>query len=125
LRPRSLYFVASSLKDLKRLPEGVRQAFGYALHLAQIGDRHPSAKPLKGFGGGGVLEVVEDDEGGTYRAMYTVKFKGTVFVLHAFQKKSKRGVETSLADMNLVRARLKLAEAAFDAMEHPHGQDTN
>jgi phage-related protein len=125
VKPKSLYFVASSLRDLKKLPEEVRQAFGYALHLAQVGDKHPSAKPLKGFGGGGVVEVVEDAEGGTYRVMYTVKFRGAVFVLHAFQKKSKRGAATPLADMELVRTRLKLAEAAYDAMEQAHGQEPN
>ena len=69
------------------------------------------AKALKGFGGAGVLEVVEDDVGGTYRAVYTVKFEEAVFVLHCFQKKSKRGIATPKADMDLVRARLKVAEA--------------
>jgi phage-related protein len=125
LKPKSLYFVSGSQKDLRGLPLKVRQSFGYALYLAQLGDRHPSAKSLRGFGGGGVVEVVEDDEGGTYRVMYTAKFKDAVFVLHAFQKKSKRGISTPIAEMKLVRSRLKLAEEAYSAMEHTHGQESN
>jgi phage-related protein len=93
------------------LPLEVRRFFGYALSLAQNGDRHDAAKVLKGFSGGGVLEVIEDDAGGTYRAIYTVKFREAVFVLHCFQKKSKQGITTPKADMDIVRARLKVAEA--------------
>ena len=93
------------------LPAGVRRHFGFALSLAQAGDRHDSAKVLKGFGGTGVLEVVEDDAGGTYRAVYTVRFAEAVFVLHCFQKKSKRGVATPKEDMNIIHGRLKVAEA--------------
>jgi phage-related protein len=86
-------------------------AFGYALSLAQVGDKHEAAKVIKGFGGAGVLEVVEDDLGGTYRAIYTVRFKEAVFVLHCFQKKSKRGIATPKEDIDIVRARLEVAEA--------------
>jgi phage-related protein len=93
------------------LPADVRRLFGYALSLAQAGDRHDAAKVLKGFGGAGVLEVVEDDTGGTYRAVYTVKFSEAVFVLHCFQKKSKRGIATPKRDMDVILARLKVAEA--------------
>ena len=93
------------------LPTDVRRLFGFALSLAQAGDKHDAAKVLKGFGGAGVLEVVEDDAGGTYRAAYTVKFVEAVFVLHCFQKKSKRGIATPKSDMDIVHARLKLAEA--------------
>ncbi len=75
------------------------------------GDKHDAAKVLKGFGGAGVLEVVEDDVGGTYRAVYTVKFAEAVFVLHCFQKKSKRGIATPKEDMDIIHARLKIAEA--------------
>ena len=82
-----------------------------ALSLAQVGDKHDDAKVLKGLGGAGVLEVVEDDAGGTYRAVYTVKFSEAVFVLHCFQKKSKRGIATPKEDMDIVHARLKIAEA--------------
>jgi phage-related protein len=93
------------------LPAGVRRMFGFALSLAQAGDKHDAAKMLKGFGGAGVLEVVEGDAGGTYRAVYSVQFAEAVFVLHCFQKKSKRGIATPKEDMDIVHARLKLAEA--------------
>ena len=79
--------------------------------MAQSGDRHDASKVLKGFGGAGVLEVVEDHVGGTYRAVYTVKFAEAVFVLHCFQKKSKSGIATPKEDMDIIRARLKIAEA--------------
>jgi len=108
---RPLEWIGSSHKDLMALPLGVRRVFGYALSLAQNGDQHDATKVLKGFGGAGVLEVVEDDAGGTYRAVYTVKFKEAVFVLHCFQKKSTQGVATPKMDMDIVRARLKVAEA--------------
>jgi phage-related protein len=100
-----------SHKDLMALPADVRRFFGYALSLAQAGDQHDAAKVLKGFSGAGVLEVVEDVVGGTYRAVYTVKFKEAVFVLHCFQKKSKRGVATPKEDMDIIHARLKVAQA--------------
>ncbi|MFT4193770.1 type II toxin-antitoxin system RelE/ParE family toxin [Ottowia sp.] len=108
---KPLHWIASSYKDLMALPVSVRRRFGYARSLAQAGDQDDAAKVLKGFGGAGVLEVVEDDVGGTYRAVYTVKFAEAVFVLHFFQKKSKRGIETSREDMDIIRARLKVAEA--------------
>ncbi len=93
------------------LPIDVRRCFGFALSLAQAGDQHDAAKVLKGFGSAGVLEVVEDDAGGTYRAVYSVKFEEAVFVLHCFQKKSKRGIATPKKDRDIIRARLKVAEA--------------
>ena len=108
---RLLEWIGSSHRDLMTLLADVRRFFGYALSLAQAGDRHDAAKVLKGFGGAGVLEVVEDDAGGTYRAVYTVKFAEAVFVLHCFQKKSKRGIATPKQDMDTIRARLKVAEA--------------
>jgi phage-related protein len=108
---RPLEWVGSSYKDLLDLPVDVRRFFGFALSLAQAGDKHESAKVLKGFGGAGVLEVVEDDAGGTYRAVYTVKFAEAVFVLHCFQKKSKRGIATPKEEMDIIHARLKIAEA--------------
>ncbi len=83
---------------------------GYALYLAQAGGKHPDAKPLRGFGGAGVLEVVDDFDGDTYRAVYTVKFKGAVFALHAFQKKSRKGTATAQRDLERVRQRLGCAE---------------
>lgn len=108
---RPLEWIGSSYKDLLDLPTDVRRLFGFALSLAQAGDKHDSAKVLKGFGGAGVLEVVEDDVGGTYRAVYTVKFAEAVFVLHCFQKKSKRGIATPKEEMDIIHARLKIAEA--------------
>lgn len=108
---KQLEWIASSYKDLMALPPDMRRRFGYALSLAQMGDQDDAAKVLKGFGGAGVLEVVEDDAGGTYRAVYTVKFADAVFVLHCFQKKSKRGIATPKQDMDIIHARLKVAEA--------------
>jgi phage-related protein len=108
---KPLEWIGSSHKDLMALPADVRRFFGFALSLSQAGDRHDAAKVLKGFGGAGVLEVVEDDIGGTYRAVYTVKFAEAVFVLHCFQKKSKRGIATQKEDMDIIHARLKIAEA--------------
>ena len=94
-------------------PGLVQQRMGYALYLAQIGDKHDSVKPLKGFGGAGVLELVEDHAGDTYRAVYTVRFADVVYVLHAFQKKSKRGRATPKAEIDLIKRRLQAAEADF------------
>lgn len=108
---KPLEWVGSSYKDLMGLPAQVRRYFGYALSLAQHGEQCEPAKVLKSFSGAGVLEVVENDSGGTYRAVYTVKFEEAVFVLHCFQKKSKSGIATPKADMELIRARLKVAEA--------------
>jgi len=112
-RPSSLkplYWVGSSKRDLLSVPESVVDLFGHALYLAQDGKKHEQAKPLKGFGSAAVLEVVEDWDRSTYRAVYTVRFEGVVFVLHVFQKKSKRGVATPRADMDLISERLKVAE---------------
>jgi phage-related protein len=107
---KPLYWVGSSKRDLLSLPEPVVDFFGYALYLAQDGKKHGQAKPLKGFGSAGVLEVVEEWDRSTYRAVYTVRFEGVVFVLHMFQKKSKRGASTPKADIDLIRERLKVAE---------------
>jgi phage-related protein len=93
------------------LPTDVRRFFGYALSLDQAGDQLDSAKVLRGFGSAGVLEVVKDNAGGTYRAVYSVKFKEAVCVLHCFQKKSRRGIATPKGDMDIIRARLKVAGA--------------
>lgn len=94
------------------MPADVQDTFGFALHLAQIGGKHVQAKPLKGFGGAGVLEVVEDHQGDTYRAVYTVRFAAAVYVLHCFQKKSVAGIATPKPDMALIEARLKAVMAA-------------
>jgi phage-related protein len=106
-------WVGSSLEDLKEFSEDVQQVFGYALYLAQCGEKHPSAQPLKGFKGAGVLEVVEDFDGDTYRAVYTVKLAGAVYVLHVFQKKSKQGFATPKQDVELIEARFKRAKEHY------------
>jgi phage-related protein len=113
---RPLVWIGSSKRDLMELPILVRKFFGHALHFAQMGEQHDAAKVLKGFAGAGVLEVVEDDAGGTYRAVYTVRFKEAVFVLHCFQKKSKSGITTPKREMDIIHARLKSAEAMAKEM---------
>lgn len=112
-RPKTVHFVGSSRKDLRALPKDVRIVFGYAILLAENGMKHPDAKPLKGFGGAGVLEVVEEAAGDAYRAVYSVRFAEAVYVLHAFKKKSKVGSRTPPRDMELVVKRLKEAEAHY------------
>ena len=108
---KTLVWIASAKKDLIGMPEDVQDTFGYALRLAQAGKKHEQAKPLKGFGSTGVLKVVEDEAGSTYRAVYTVRFQNAVYVLHCFQKKSTRGIATPKPDLDLIRDRLKAAEA--------------
>lgn len=108
---KPLLWVGSAKKDLQAMPDEVQDTFGYALHLAQTGAKHAQAKVLKGFGSAGVLEVVESEAGSTYRAVYTVKIAGAVYVLHCFQKKSTSGIATPKPDMDLVRERLKAALA--------------
>jgi phage-related protein len=108
---KPLIWIGSSKKDLLMLPDEVVDVFGYGLHLAQMGLKHPDAKPLSGFGSAGVLEIVEDWRGDAYRAVYTVRIKGAIYVLHVFQKKSRRGAATPNVDMELIRERLKKAEA--------------
>ena len=107
---KTLIWIGSSKKNLLDLPAAVRKFFGHALDFAQRGGSHDAAKVMKGFAGAGVLEVVVDDIGGTYRAVYTVKFAEAVFVLHCFQKKSKRGIATPQEDIDLIRSRLKIVE---------------
>jgi phage-related protein len=92
------------------MPESIRQLFGFALYLAQLGQKHEQAKPMKGFRSAGVLEVVEDERSGTYRAVYTVCFKNAIYVLHCFQKKSTSGIATSQQDIDLINSRLAAAE---------------
>ncbi|WP_322744709.1 type II toxin-antitoxin system RelE/ParE family toxin [Cuspidothrix issatschenkoi] len=110
---KPLEWVGSSLEDLKEFPEEVKGEIGYALYLAQIGDKHPNTKPLKGFKGASVLEVVEDFDGDTYRAIYTVKLPKAVYVLHVFQKKSKHGIATPKQDIDLIEARLERAKQHY------------
>ncbi len=108
-----LRWVASSKKDLMAMPEVVQDTFGYALHLAQVGQKHSDAKPLKGFGGAGVVEVVEDFQGDAYRAVYTVRYAEAVYVVHCFQKKSTQGIATPKPDVELIKSRLKAIEVSL------------
>ena len=107
-------WIGTSLNDLKKFPAEVQQVIGYAVYLAQCGEKHPDTKPLKGFKGSAVLEVVEDFDGDTYRGVYTIKFKGIVYVLHAFGKKSKRGIATPKQDIELIEARFKRAKEHYE-----------
>lgn len=115
---KPLVWIGGSKKDLMALPVDVKQFFGHALDFAQREHQHSAAKEMKGFGGAGVLEVVENDIGGTYRAVYTVKFEAAVLVLHCFQKKSKSGIATPKADMEIIHIRLKIAEAFAKALRN-------
>ena len=108
---RLLLWVASSRRDLAAMPEEVQDTFGYALYQAQSGEKSSDAKPLKGFGSASVIEVVEDHRGDTFRAVYTVRFANAVYVLHCFQKKSRHGMVTAKADLDLIQERLRVAEA--------------
>ncbi len=112
--PKPVRWVGTSKEDLRKLPEEVRRRVGGALWDAQLGRKAPYAKPLKGFSGASVLETVDDFDGDTYRAVYTVRFAGAVYVLHAFQKKSKRGIATPKADMNLIAQRLERAKEDYE-----------
>lgn len=106
---KPLLWVGSSEDDLYLFPLPVKRVLGFALRAAQNGEKHPQAKLLKGLGGAGVLEIIENYDGDTYRAVYTVKLAGVVYVLHAFQKKSKHGISTPRHDLDLIRSRLETA----------------
>lgn len=107
---KPVVWIGSSRPDLTSFPEDVKDAIGYALYIAQRGGKHADAKPLKGFGGAGILEIVEDHAGNTYRAVYTVRFAGRIYFLHAFQKKSKAGIKTPKPEIELIKSRLERAE---------------
>lgn len=112
--PKPVRWIASARADLQDFPAAVREDVGYALWLAQIGERGRSVKPLKGIGvGAGVLEVVESHEGNAYRVVYTVSFPEAVYVLHAFQKRSRRGIQTPKSEVDLIRTRYAAAEAHY------------
>lgn len=121
-KAKRLEWIGSSKKDLKALPQQVVHVFGYALYLAQIGEKHEQAKVLSGFGSAGVLEVVEDWRGDTYRAVYAVRYAVRVFVLHVFQKKSKSGIATPKADLDLIKSRLKVAARRAKELEDEQTQ---
>ena len=112
---KPLFWIGSSRDDLKECPDEVMREIGYALDFAQRGGQHPHAKPLKGFGGAKVVEMVAHEDGDTYRAVYTVKFPQAVYVLHVFQKKSKKGIATPQPDRVLIRERLQRADRHYQA----------
>lgn len=110
---KPLFWVGSARSDLLRFPEAVKDDMGVALSVAQFGGKHPTAKPWKGEGPG-IFEVVADHRSGTHRAVYTVRFEGAVYVLHAFQKKSPRGAKTVQSDVELVAQRLRKARDDYE-----------
>ena len=110
---KPLIWIGSSLDDLSAFPDDVKLVMGFALRTAQQGGKHQRAKPLKGYSGAGVLEIVDDYVGDTYRAVYTLRFPGVVYALHAFQKKSKKGKATTKTDLKLIEGRLSLAEKNY------------
>ncbi len=110
---KKVVWVGSSRRDVRALPEDVKDAIGFGLYCAELGIDHASIKTLRGFGGAGVREIKADDVGGTYRAVYAVKFRGYLYVLHVFQKKSKEGSKTPQADMRLIEQRLIWAAEDF------------
>lgn len=112
---KRLEFVGSSREDLKEFPKEVRQEIGYVLHEAQKGIKPAEAKPLRGFGSAGVLEIIENFFGNAYRAVYTVKLGDIVYILHCFQKKSKHGIETPKHEIDLIKQRLRLAQELYNS----------
>ena len=113
-------WIGSARTDLLLFPAEVIREVGHALYVAQMEGKHQSAKPLKGFGGAGVLEIVENDDGNAYRVVYTVRYREIIYVLHAFQKKSKRRIAAPLQELNTVRARLMAAEQEYQAWQDVH-----
>lgn len=109
-----LEFMGTSREDLSEFPDEVKYCIGFALRTAQKGGKHSDAKPLKGFKGAGVLEIVSDFDGNTFRAVYTVRIKGVIYVLHAFQKKSRKGISTPKTEIDKIKRRLKEAESLVE-----------
>lgn len=114
---KPVHWVPPTHEDLLAFPRDVQHSIGLALMMAQGGGKHPSAKPLKGFKGAGVLEIVEHHDGNTYRAVYTVRFADVIYVLHVFQKKSRKGIKTPKHVMDLIRARLRWAENDYQELK--------
>ena len=119
LRNKPVVWIGSSHEDWKTFPEDVQDVMGYALHLAQQGEKAPNTKPLTSFQGASVLETRDNYLGDTYRAIYTVKFHQIVYVLHAFQKKSKKGIATPKNEIDLIEQRLRTAKEHYD-QHHTH-----
>ena len=122
---KSVTWMGSALKDLRSFPDEVKQVFGVAIYFAQRGGKHPQAKPMKGYKGGGVLEIVEDYDRNTYRCIYTVRFSNKIYILHAFQKKSKKGIATPQPDLDVINRRLqevkKLEESSLQEVKKLEG----
>ncbi|MGH7780670.1 MAG: type II toxin-antitoxin system RelE/ParE family toxin [Candidatus Binataceae bacterium] len=110
---RPIRWIGSSLDELRAFPKPVRTIIGVALNEAHLGGKHAAAKPLRGFHGAGVVEIFDDFDGDTFRAVYTVRFFGVVYVLHVFQKKSKKGIATPKANLDLIKLRLRYAERDY------------
>jgi phage-related protein len=108
--PKPVIWIGTSLRDFRAMPKAVRGRMGYALYVAQCGGKHRDAKPMRGFSGAGVVEVVTDHRGDSFRSIYTVRFAQAVFVLHVFQKKSKTGIATPKTQIEMIRSRLQEAE---------------
>lgn len=121
---KPVVWIGDARATLSAFPDEVKDSIGFALYVAQQGGKHRDAKPLRGFGGAGVLEIVDDHDGDTYRAVYTVQFPGCVYVLHAFQKKSKTGIKTPKAVINLIESRLRRAKEEHAAwLEEQKGNE--
>jgi len=114
---KRLFWIGSSREDLKQFPDDVQDKMGHGLYLAQMGDRHNHAKTLSGHGNAKMIELRENNRSGTYRVVYTVEMAEFVFVLHVFQKKSKTGIATPKQELDLVRRRLKDAEALYKELK--------
>ncbi len=119
---KRLLWIGSSRQDLKEFPNEVQDEMGHGLYLAQMGDRHNHAKTLSSLGNGKMVELRETDRSGTYRVIYTVEMAEFVFVLHAFQKKSKSGIATPKQDIDLIKRRLKEAESLYKELKDKGGQ---
>ena len=118
VRIKPVFWMASSRKDLKAFPKAVQSDVGYALFAAQRGEEYRSVKALKGFGGRSVLEIVAPYDADTYRTVYTVKFENAIYVLHAFQKKSTKGIATPQREIDLIRRRLADAEQHYKEIQN-------
>lgn len=112
-KPKAIIYLGSSQKELSKLPVRVREVFVHGIKMASEGETHPDAKPLKGYGGRSVVELIGDHKGDTYRGVYTVKFKDVVYVLHVFKKKSNKGISTPKKDKELINTRLKFAASHY------------
>jgi len=118
MEEKVLFWIGTTRRDLMRFPREIRREVGFALYRAQLGRKHVKAKPLRGFGGAGVLEVVADFRGNTYRTVSTVKFVDVVYAIHAFQKKARQGRKTPKRDLDIIRERLKESREHYDSWQH-------